>query len=116
MKTFGCWGEEKAVDFLLKKGFRILRRNYRSRFGEVDIIARQGKTIIFCEVKTRKDDNLIKPFEVITADKQAKIKISATEFLQKARLSGFNSIRFDVITVVGDEKQWVIEHIENAFD
>jgi len=55
MKNMGLWGENKAVEFLKAKNYTILARNYHSRFGEIDIIARKQNTIIFVEVKTRKN-------------------------------------------------------------
>lgn len=115
MKKFGGWGEEKATEFLRKEGFRVLTRNFRTRYGELDIVARRGKTLVFFEVKTRKNLGEIQPFEAVNHRKQEKIKIAALEFLQKTK-EKYSSVRFDVITVIGDEASWSIEHIENAFD
>lgn len=115
MKDFGSWGEEKAVIFLRKKGFRILARNFRSRFGELDIVAKKERTMVFFEVKTLRNSETIKPFELVNQRKQEKIKISASEFLQKTR-EEYRSVRFDVISVIGDNDSCFIEHIENAFD
>ncbi len=115
MRKFGDWGEEKALDYLRKKGFRVLARNYSTRFGELDLIVKRGKTLVFCEVKTRKNQGKIQPFESVTRDKQKKIKISASDFLQKTK-EKYTSVRFDVVTVVGSEDSYQIEHIENAFD
>lgn len=115
MKEFGNWGEEKALNFLRKKGYRVIARNYSTRFGELDIVARKGQTLVFCEVKTRRTCEGIKPFEAVTRGKQEKIKVSASEFLQRTK-EKFGSVRFDVITVVGSGDACSIEHIENAFD
>lgn len=115
MKEFGGWGEDKAVSFLRKKGFRILARNFRSRFGELDIVAKKGRMLVFFEVKTRSNSGKIRPFEAVDQKKQEKIKILASEFLQKTKVE-YRSVRFDVISVVGNETSCLIEHIENAFD
>ncbi len=115
MKKLGGWGEETAVSYLRKKGFRILARNFRSRFGELDIVAKKDQTLVFFEVKTRKNSDIMKPFESVNSRKQEKIKILASEFLQKTN-EGYRSVRFDVISVIKDKTSYLIEHIENAFD
>jgi len=58
MKTLGCDGEELPAKFLKKKGYRIIARNYKTRIGEIDIIAKDGNTLVSIEVKTRTDDSL----------------------------------------------------------
>ena len=72
MKNMGLWGENKAVEFLKAKNYTILARNYHSRFGEIDIIARKQSTIIFVEVKTRKNIAFGFPAEFVDYQKQQK--------------------------------------------
>lgn len=72
MKNMGLWGEDKAVEFLKVKNYTILVRNYHSRFGEIDIIARKQNTIIFVEVKTRKNTAFGFPAEFVDYQKQQK--------------------------------------------
>ncbi len=98
---------------MLRKGYSIIRRNYRSSFGEVDIIAYDPstKTLVFVEVKHRKKDSLSSPLESITPSKVEKIKKTALQFLSETTI-GYSSIRFDAISVVDGR---VEEHVENAF-
>jgi putative endonuclease len=114
--TLGKSGEKMASRFLRKKGYRILELNYRTRRGEIDIIARNGQTLVFIEVKTRKSAFLDSPQAAVTVKKQRQISMVAQEYLDSNNL--FDSeARFDVIAIslkAGEETQ--IEHIENAFD
>lgn len=113
----GPFGETCAAEYLREGGFRILERNYRSRFGEIDIIAENGQYIVFTEVKTRRVFSLAEPEEAVTPGKQKKIARTALLYLQKnpTRLQP----RFDVIGIVvtTDTKPSVrsLRHIRNAF-
>ncbi|MFU0833117.1 MAG: UPF0102 protein GXX17_05260 [Oscillospiraceae bacterium] len=112
----GSLGEQYAAEYLQSKGFRILARNYRSRFGEIDIIAENGQYIIFAEVKTRESFSLVGPEEAVTPAKQNKIAKTALMYLKKqpTRLQP----RFDVIGVVTSKngnQVLSLHHIENAF-
>lgn len=78
-------------------------------------MAKKDGTLVFFEVKTLKNSEIIKPFESVYHRKQEKIKISALEFLQKTK-EKYHSIRFDVISIIGDSTSCQIEHIVNAFD
>lgn len=81
MKNMGLWGENKAVEFLKAKNYTILARNYHSRFGEIDIIARKQNTIIFVEVKTRKNTAFGFPAEFVDYKKQQKIMKTAQLYI-----------------------------------
>ena len=81
MNTLGKEGEALAVSFCRKKGYRILEKNYRTVFGEIDIIARDGEMIVFIEVKTRTDDTFGYPFEAVDARKREKIRKVALCFM-----------------------------------
>jgi len=112
----GAWGEDAACNYLEGRGYRIIARNFRTRFGEIDIIAEQGAYIVFAEVKTRKNSRFAEAREFVTKSKQRKILTSADLWL-----SGHSTElqpRFDVIEVYGEENSPVtpcINLIENAF-
>lgn len=112
--TRGEWGEAQAAAFLAQKGARILARNYRTRFGELDIIAELSGVLLFVEVKTRKNDHFAAAREAVTSRKQQRLRITAELWLQE-HSTPFQP-RFDVIEVYGEPEQAVrIVHIENAF-
>ena len=109
-KLLGRTGESKAVSFLKKKKYRILKKNYVTKIGEVDIIAEQNGVIVFIEVKTRDTLFYGRPAEAITTGKQAKYRRMAMQYLQST--DDENALfRFDVIEILPGE----INHIENAF-
>ncbi len=94
----GLDGEEAACAELLRRGYEILARRYRTRRGEIDIVARHGRTVIFVEVKTRADDRFGGGAAAVTWRKQRTIALVATEFLAR---SGMGNVpcRFDVVVV-----------------
>ena len=106
-------GEEIAVKYLKKKGYKILKQNYRLKFGEIDIIAEKGGVIAIIEVKQRSENAMYAPREAVNFAKQKKIKRTAEYYMMKNGISG-RFFRFDVIEVLG-EKNPQINHIENAF-
>lgn len=112
----GALGENYVADFIKSKGYNILKRNYHSRFGEIDIIAEDRKYIMFIEVKTRTAKSIVNPFEAVTRQKQHKIIKTAMCYLQESscRLQP----RFDVagvITDVSSGKVVSVKYLENAF-
>ena len=113
--TSGAWGEQIAADFLARRGFAIVARNFRTRWGEIDIIAQDGKYIVFAEVKARKSDRFAAAREHVTPRKQARIIAAAAEWLQAHPDAG--QPRFDVIEVYGRSGTAAprINHLENAF-
>lgn len=114
--SLGKSGEKLAVRFLSRKGWRIAETNFRTRRGEIDIIAYDKKTLVFVEVKTRKTGFIDSPLNAVTHGKQRQISMVAQEYLAANDL--FDSeARFDVIGVnFREEGKTQIEHIENAFD
>ena len=110
-RGFGAAGEQIARDFLAGKGAKILEMNYRRPTGEIDIIARQGKTLLFVEVKRRSSLRYGRPAEAVDRQKQSHILRTAQLYLQENRLTDV-PVRFDVIEVLPGQ----IRHIENAFD
>lgn len=112
----GKAGEEYAADFLHKKGYEILERNFHSRFGEIDIIAKNAKYLVFVEVKTREPGSLSDPLESVTLSKQHKLARTALLYLQTHPST--LQPRFDVIGITMDVQRNVfkIRYIINAFD
>lgn len=106
----GRAGETKAAEFLKDKGFIILERNFKTRIGEIDIIAKDGKTTVFIEVKTRTNDDYGAPSEAVTGKKREKYYLVASEYLQKNKLEN-SMCRFDVVEIENGQ----INHIEDAF-
>jgi len=114
-KTTGARGEEIAAGYLEKHNFRIIQRNFRCRCGEVDIIARDGGTLVFVEVKTRRNASYGLPQLAVTPFKQRQISKAALTYLSKYGLMKEDA-RFDVISVLLLDSSPVIDHIRNAFD
>ncbi len=110
----GKAGEEAAVQYLRQQGYQILERNYRCRFGEIDLIARDGRTLTFVEVKTRRSQRYGPAAAAVTLEKQRHlIKASQVYLVQRKKVNEF--CRFDVVTVVMDAQQLRIELIKDAF-
>jgi len=113
----GRWGEKQAERFLKKSGYQILGRRVRcGKHDEIDLIARMDDTMVFAEVKTRKNENFGRPASAVNRDKRRKLSRAAVSFLKRRKLRP-PYIRFDVIEVIGspggDPPE--IRHIENAF-
>jgi putative endonuclease len=113
-QQFGKKGESLAADCLIKNGYRILTQNYRTRQGEIDIIAQEGDTIVFVEVKARRSNRFGSPKEAVTLQKQKKISASALDYLKAANQSNAKA-RFDVVAICSDKNCPSIEIIKNAF-
>jgi putative endonuclease len=114
--SLGPIGESIAATFLKGAGFTIVERNFRCVCGEVDIIARDGRTIVFVEVKCRNNDRYGPPQLAVTPFKQRQISKAALVWLSKRRLYDAEA-RFDVVAiVVHDAELPQIEHIRNAFE
>ncbi|MCL2203647.1 MAG: YraN family protein [Defluviitaleaceae bacterium] len=110
----GMEGQQQAEDFLCKKGLRIRARNYRAKTGEIDLIANDGETIIFIEVKARTSLKYGHPREAVTPAKQQRIMRTAQHYIALHRLHN-NALRFDVVEIIVAQGEIHIEHIENAF-
>ncbi len=95
-QKFGEQGESLAVWFLKKKGYKILEQNYRTKLGEIDIIAREKKTIVFVEVKSRRSIRYGNPKWSVTHQKQRKISMVALQYLKSIRQTDAKA-RFDDI-------------------
>ena len=102
-KDFGKRGELLAAKLLKKDGYKIIEMNYRSRFGEVDIIAREGDVLVFVEVKTRSSLDFGSPGEAVTEKKKGHIIQSAQDFLVRFEGMSVPEVRFDVVSLVIDK-------------
>ncbi len=112
--SLGRQGEEIAANYLQQQGYEILARNYRCRYGELDIICRKNKLIVFVEVKTRRSDLFGSPEEAITKSKIEHIKKAALFYLAENR-TFWRETRFDVVTIMMKADRPDINHIEAAF-
>jgi putative endonuclease len=111
----GNFGEEHACHFLKKKGFKIVHRNFRTKYGEIDIVARSGKIMIFVEVKTRSSIDFARPEEAVGFRKRGNLRTAARSYLQEHPVRGCE-YRFDVLSVtVNDSLHAQLEWIQNAF-
>lgn len=111
----GQSGEEVAIDLLKKSGYKILVKNYRTKLGEIDIVARDKDTTCFVEVKTRQTEKFGLPQEAIFRSKQKKISKVAIKFLKDNNLLD-KKARFDVVSVMYKEGIPKIDLIKNAFE
>ncbi len=107
----GTQYEEKAAAYLKKQGLQILEHSFRNRFGEIDLIAKEGSCYVFVEVKYRKTAAEGHPLEAVTLSKQRTICKVADYYRVTHGIGEFDPVRFDVIGILGDEITWV----KNAF-
>jgi putative endonuclease len=110
---FGKLGEQKAVDFLIEKGYEILFKNYRHLKAEVDIIAKKGEELAIVEVKSRTIGFFGDVSDIITPKKIKLLTMAADHYVQENRLEV--EVRFDIITVIKKGEKFKVEHLENAF-
>ncbi|MCX7411520.1 MAG: YraN family protein [Planctomycetales bacterium] len=115
--SLGNRGEVAAARFLERLGYRILERQLRNHFGELDLVALNGDVVVFVEVKTRTTLLAGHPTEAVTATKQRKITRSALAYLKRRGWLG-RRVRFDVIAIVwsGEDHAPEIQHYISAFD
>ena len=114
-QKLGKKGESVAVRYLKKLGYKMVERNYRSKAGEIDIIAREKKTLVFVEVKTRSNDRFGYPEAAVTPKKRAHLLDAAQAFMQTLPDTEYDW-RIDVIAIrkQGSSKLAEIVHFENA--
>ncbi len=110
----GSWGEQLACEYLEQKDYQILDRNYRSKFGELDIVARNGEYLVFCEVKTRNGKGSIHPTAAITPRKIRKLRQLGQLYIQQKKIY-YLQPRFDVVAIqMPTHEPPIIEHFINA--
>lgn len=113
--SLGALAERRAEEFLKANGYKILHRNYRTKLGEVDIVAKDKDIFCFVEVKCRLSDKFGKGFEAVAGKKQNQIAKAALSFLKEKKLMD-RSARFDVVSLDGYGSEEKITLIKNAFE
>jgi putative endonuclease len=111
----GKEGERVAEQYLKKKGYKVVERNYRCAGGELDLIVLDRRVVVFVEVKTRTGHSFGTPLEAVEFRKQRKM-IQAAQFFLTAKRLHQRDARFDVVGVSWPGGEPVVEHIENAFE
>lgn len=113
--SFGKRGEDKATDFLEEKGYKILCRNFKTKIGEIDIIALDNETLCFIEVKARRSLRFGLPQEAVSTRKQRQISKAALAFLKEKKFLD-KKARFDVLSIFYSSSEPNIELTKNAFE
>ena len=109
------WSEDIAAEFLQRQGLELLVTNYRNRTGEIDLIMIDDQTLVFVEVKQRRDSQFGRPEESVGMAKQAKLRRTAASYLQHHDRSQSWPCRFDVVAITGGPHAPVCRWIQNAF-
>lgn len=108
-KMLGAAGERKARNYLRLHGWKILEKNYKNPFGEIDIIAKKGETVAFIEVKTRLSENYGAPSQAVNERRKTRYILGAKHYFTDREIDC--TVRFDIIEILNGK----INHIENAF-
>lgn len=113
----GAWGESLAAEYYKKKKYKLIATNYRSRFGEIDLIVANRKYLVFAEVKLRKSDKFARASDFVDHNKQERLRTTAKVYLSQNQTK--LQPRFDVIEIYAPEgvqtKNPQINHMEDAF-
>ena len=109
-RALGAAGEEQAAAWYVARGYAVLDRNWRCREGELDLVVRRGREVVFVEVKTRRTDRFGIPAEAVTRDKQRRLRTLASRYLA-TRDARAGRLRFDVVSILAGR----LEVIEAAF-
>ena len=112
-QTRGREAEDRACDFLVREGLVVLARNFRCRQGEIDVVLRDGATVVVAEIRYRADNAFGTPAETVDGRKQFRLIASARRFLQTHPALAAAPLRFDVVALAGPERR--IEWIRDAF-
>ena len=111
----GRWAEQIALEYLLDKKLKLLERNFRSAFGEIDLIMQDKNTILFIDVRYRSSNYFHTALESINRKKCERIIITSNQYLSQNRAASHMDCRFDVIALSGKQETPAIEWIKNAF-
>jgi putative endonuclease len=114
-QRLGKSGEDLAADELERRGYAILARRYRTRYGEIDIVAQEGETFVFVEVKARSNDEFGTAAEALTPWKQRRLTVMATDYIVRHELAD-RPCRFDVVAIDDLDSSPRITVYPNAFD
>ncbi len=110
-QRLGASGEGAAAAWYEARGYEVLARNWRCREGELDLVLRSGRLVVFCEVKTRSSDAFGAPVEAVTRSKQLRVRRLAARWLAEQGPARGGPVRFDVASVLAGE----VEVVEGAF-
>ena len=110
----GDRGEEIALRHLSGLGYELVQRNYRTRYGEIDLVLRDGETLVFVEVKLRRGIEHGDPLESVTPTKQEQVRSIAEQYLDEVQPE-FAELRFDVVGILDSSKRPAITHVKDAF-
>ena len=114
-RALGAAGEDAVAQWYAGAGYSVVARNWRVREGEIDVVARRGATIVFCEVKTRRSVAFGTPAEAVTARKQARLRTLALHWLRDHDVRA-EVVRFDVASVTpAGPGEWIVDVLEAAF-
>ncbi|HUR52253.1 MAG TPA: YraN family protein [Mycobacteriales bacterium] len=114
-RALGRWGEELAVQHLRQQGFEVLDRNWRRREGELDVVAVDGRSLVFVEVKARSGLAFGEPAEAVSRTKARRIHGLARQWLSEHRPPGEWELRFDVVSVLRTTGLPEVSHLRGAF-
>ncbi|MDB9893774.1 YraN family protein [Flavobacteriaceae bacterium] len=109
----GKKGEELAIDYLIKQGYKIVERNWRFQKAEIDIIARKEETLISVEVKTRSTNDFGNPQDFVNPKKIKLMVLAMNEYVLKKDLNV--EVRFDIVAITKNKGSFNIEHLEDSF-
>jgi len=115
-KQLGDWGENKAVEFLRGKKYKIIEQNWQNKWGEIDIIAKKKGVLIFVEVKTIKKQLNFSPFDQINQKKQKQLMKMAQIYLSSNKLSLETPHQIDIIAIERTSSETNITHLKNALE
>lgn len=113
-RSAGDWGEDLALRFLEERGYKLVERNYRTRYGEIDLILRIGQSLVFVEVKLRRGRGFGDPLEAVTPRKQEAIRSMAEQYLAEYEPE-YDELRFDAVGILAGGGPPEIHHVEGAF-
>lgn len=115
-KALGNAAEQAAVELLERSGYRVVARNFRCAWGEVDVVAERGELLCFVEVRMRSSAAWGDPAHTVSWAKQRKVTRAALHYLFERGGSEERMVRFDVVSVLGRGEKALVEHIPDAFD
>lgn len=113
-QNLGRYGEDRAAIYLQDRGYVVIDRNWRSRAGEIDLVAREGDRLVFVEVKTRNGSGYGHPFEAITQDKVGRMRRVVADWCSAKQVAGVK-VRLDAISVLITGGRVFIEHLKEVF-
>jgi len=109
--ALGSWGEEEAAGYLTEQGLTVVDRRYRQKWGEIDLICRDGATWVFVEVKTRTKRFLPSALDAVTPRKRRRLMLAAMSYMKWKRIENC-SMRFDLILIEAGEIEWIPDAFE----